>query len=143
MEGAVDELIGDHEVAGLVLFAERADGGNGEDAGDAEHFEGVDIGAEVDLGWEQAVSAAVTGEEGDLTAFECAEDEGVAGIAPGGGDVFFVNAGETGHGIQPAAADDADFRLLQNDSLAGRWLAQTRVRQLWLIARNQYKWRRM
>jgi hypothetical protein len=30
-----------------------------------------------------------------------------------------VNAGEAGHGVEPAAADDADFCLLQNDSLRG------------------------
>ncbi len=30
MEGAVDELIGNDEVGGLVLFLERADGGDGE-----------------------------------------------------------------------------------------------------------------
>jgi len=32
---------------------------------------------------------------------------------------FFVNAGEAGHGIKPAASDDADFSLLQYGSLQG------------------------
>ncbi len=37
-EGAVDELVGDHEVRRLVLFLERANGGHGEDALDAQLF---------------------------------------------------------------------------------------------------------
>ena len=49
MKGAVDELIGNDEVGGLVFFLERADGGDGDDALDAELFEGVDVGAEVQL----------------------------------------------------------------------------------------------
>ena len=36
MKGAIDELVGNDEVGGLVLFLERADGGDGEDALDAE-----------------------------------------------------------------------------------------------------------
>ena len=44
-EGAVDELVGDDEVGGLVLFLEAADGADGEDAGDAERLHGVDVGA--------------------------------------------------------------------------------------------------
>jgi len=47
IEGAIDELVGDNEVGGFVLFLEGADGGDGKDALDAEGFEGVDIGAEV------------------------------------------------------------------------------------------------
>ncbi len=50
MEGTIDELVGDDEVGGLVLFLERADGRNGEDALDSELLHGVDVGAEVQLG---------------------------------------------------------------------------------------------
>jgi len=42
-EGAIDELVGDNEVGGFVLFLEGADGGDGKDALDAEGFEGVDM----------------------------------------------------------------------------------------------------
>ena len=79
MKGAVDELIGHDEVGGLVLFLERADGGDGEDALDAELLEGVDVGAEVQFGGKDAMAAAVAREEGDLAAFELAENEGVGG----------------------------------------------------------------
>ena len=113
MKGAVDELVGDHEVGGLVLFLERADGGDGEDALDAELLEGVDVGAEVQLRGQNAVAAAVAGEEGDLAAFQFAEDEGVGWVAEWRLDALFMNIGESGHGIKPAAADDADLRLSQ------------------------------
>ena len=79
VEGAIDELVGNDEVSGLVLFLERADGGDGEDALDAEFLEGVDVGAEVELGGKNAMAAAVAGEKGDLAAFELAENEGVGG----------------------------------------------------------------
>ncbi len=79
MKGAVDELAGHDEVGGLVLFLERTDGGDGKDALHAELFHGVDVGAEVELGGKNAMAASVTREEGDLTALELAEDEGVGG----------------------------------------------------------------
>ena len=65
------------------------------------------------------MTASMAGEEGDLAAFEIAEDEGFAGIAEGRCDALLMNVGEAGHGIQPAAADDSDFCLLQYDSLQG------------------------
>ena len=111
VEGAVDELVGNDEVGGLVLFLERADGGDGEDALDAELLERVDVGAEVELGGKDAMAAAVAGEKGDLAALELAEDKGVRGRAEGRFDALFVNVGEAGHGVKPAAADDADFCL--------------------------------
>ena len=46
----------------------------------------VDVGAEVELGGEDAVAAAVAGEESDLAAFEGAEDDGFGGCAEGGVD---------------------------------------------------------
>ena len=111
MEGAVDELVGHDEVGGLVLFLERADGGDGEDALDAELLEGVDVGAEVQLRGQDAMAAAVAREKGDLAAFEFAENEGVGWLAEGRFDALFVHVGESGHGVEPAAADDADLCL--------------------------------
>ncbi len=97
MEGAIDELVGDYEVGGLVLLFERADRGDGEDALDAEFLEGVDVGAEVQFRRKDAVAAAVAGEEGDLAAFEFAEHEGVRRLAERRLDALFVNVGESGH----------------------------------------------
>ncbi len=57
------------------------------------------------------MAAAVAREKGDLAAFEFAENEGVGGRAEGRFHALLVNVGESGHGIEPAAADDADFCL--------------------------------
>ena len=127
-EGAVDELIGNDEVAGLVLFFQRADGGDGENALDAELLQRINIGAEIQLRGKDAVAAAVPGEEGDLAALEIAEDESIAGIAEGRRDTHFMDVGEAGHGVEPAASDDADFRLLQYGSPRGT-LRRRRVRE--------------
>ena len=113
VEGAVDELVGHDEVGGLVLFLERADGGDGENALHAELFHGVNVGAEVELGRKNAMAAAVAREKSDLAAFEFAENEGVRGCAEGRFDALLVNVGESGHGVEPAAADDADFCACQ------------------------------
>ena len=113
MEGAVDELIGDDEVGGLVLFFERADGGDGKDALDAEFLEGVDVGAEIQLRRQDAVAAAVACEKGNLAAFQFAKHEWVGRIAERRLHPLFVQVGESGHGIKPTAADDADLRLGQ------------------------------
>ncbi len=99
MEGAIDELVGHDEVGGLVLFFERADGGDREDALDAEFLEGVDVGAEVQFRRKNAMPAAVARQESNLAAFEFAENEGVGRVAERSFNSFFVDVGETGHGI--------------------------------------------
>ncbi len=72
--GAVEELVGDDEIERAVLFLERADGAEGEDALDAERFHAVDIGAEVQFGGRDAMAASVAREEGDVAAGEFADD---------------------------------------------------------------------
>ena len=113
MKSAIDELVGHHEVGGLVLFLERADGGDGEDPLGAEFFERIDVGAEIQFGGQDAVAAAVTGEEGDFAAFQFTEDERVRGVAKRGFDALFMDVGEAGHGVKPTAADNANFCLRQ------------------------------
>ena len=72
--GAVEELIGEDEVLRAVLFFERTDGAERDDALDAERFHAVDVGPKVELRGRDAMSAAVTGEEGDAASGEVAED---------------------------------------------------------------------
>ena len=67
----------------LVLLLQRADGGDGDDALDAELLHAEDVGAEVELGGQDAVAAAVTGQEGDLAALQLAENESVEGSPNG------------------------------------------------------------
>ncbi len=66
LAGAIDELVGDDELQRLVFFLERADGRDRENALDAELFEAVNVGAEVQFGGQNAVAASVAGQEGDF-----------------------------------------------------------------------------
>ena len=113
MEGAVDELVRHHEVRGLVLFLQRADRRDGENALHAQLLEGVDIGAEVQLGRQNAMAAAVARQKGDFAALELAQHKGVRRLAERRLDALFVNVGESGHGVKPAAADNPDLCLSQ------------------------------
>ena len=121
--GAVVKLVGNDEVGGLVLFLERADGGDGEDALDSELFEAVNVGAEVQLGGKDAVAASVTGEEGDFASGERAEDVGVRRRAEGSFQLNFMNIGQALHGIKAAAADDADLCLCQCSLPRTEWIS--------------------
>ena len=47
MAGAIEELVGDHEIQRLVFFLQRSHGGNGNDALDAQLLEAVNIGAKI------------------------------------------------------------------------------------------------
>ena len=107
----VDELVRYDEVRGLVLFLQAADGRDREDGCDAGGLQRVDVRAERELGRENAMAFAVAREKDDAAAFKRAEDERVRGIAKGSGDGLFVDAGEAGHGVTAAAADDADLGL--------------------------------
>lgn len=66
------------------------------------------------------MSTAVTGQEGDLAALKLAQDKGVGRVAEGGFYAFFVYVGESGHRIESAAANNADFRLSQGSLLVRR-----------------------
>src|ERR1019366_1130545 len=59
------------------------------------------------------MAASVTGQKGDLASGEGAQDVRVRGRAEGSFKMNFVNAGQALHGIEPAAADDADLCLCQ------------------------------
>ena len=59
------------------------------------------------------MAATMAREKGDLAAFEIAEHERVRGIAEWGFDAFFMDVGESGHRVKPAASDNADLCLSQ------------------------------
>jgi hypothetical protein len=60
------------------------------------------------------MAAAVAREESNVAAFQFAEDEGIRGIAKGRLHAHFMLIGKAWHGVESAAADDADFCLSQN-----------------------------
>jgi hypothetical protein len=60
------------------------------------------------------MAAAMAGQKGYFAALKLAEDEWVGGFAKGRFDALFVDVGEAGHGVEPAAADNADLRLTRS-----------------------------
>ncbi len=79
--GLVVKLIGDQKIERAQIFFQGAHGADGNNSLDAEHFHGANIGAVIDFSGENAMSAAVAREKGDVAAFEFAENERIGGIA--------------------------------------------------------------
>ena len=111
LEGAVDELVGQHEQAGVELALVGAAGGDGDDVGDAGALERVDIGAIVDRRGRVAMAAAVAGEEHDFGLAEMAETQRVRRFAPGRCNALLACRYEAGKRIEARSADDPDNRL--------------------------------
>ena len=106
--GVVENLVGDDDVAGGVIVAQRAAGADRNDAFNAQQFEGVDVGAVVDFGGSQPVAFAVAGEKGDFDSVEVADHHWVAGRAKGCDDVTLFDIIEADHVVQARAADDGE-----------------------------------
>ncbi len=79
----------------------------------AELLEGIDIGAEVQLRGQDAMATSVARQEGNLAPFQFAQNKGIGRLAKRRLYAFFLYVGESGHGIKPAAADNADLRFSQ------------------------------
>ena len=118
MEGAVDELVRNHKVRRLMLLFERADGRDGEDPLHAQHLHREDVGAKVQFAGQDTMTASVARQKSNLATFKFA-DKYVGGIAKGRRSPHLLRIGKSGHGVQAAAADDANFCLLQTGS--ERW----------------------
>ena len=66
------------------------------------------------------MAAAVAGEKCDRLTGQYADDVTIRRAAPGSVDVDLLVGFETGHGVEPAAADDADLSLTQYET-SGNW----------------------
>jgi hypothetical protein len=89
------------------------------DALDAQLFEGVDVGAEVQLRGEDAMAAPMARQKGHRAPLQLAQDEGVGRLAKGSLHALFMCIGESRHRVKPAAADDSYLRLCQSLLLGG------------------------
>ena len=123
--GAVDDLVGDHDVRESNLLFHAAAGVDGDNplpAADAvglalrENDESVDVGPDIYLAGKDAVSVTMAGQEGDPLASEGAHDYGVAGLAEGRGDVVFSQVGQPFHLVEPASTNHAYGCLRHGDS---------------------------
>ena len=126
MASAIEELVGDDEVEGLVLFLQRTDRGDGNDALDAELLEAMNFGAEDEFAGEKAVASSVTRQKSDLAPFKLAADVGVGRRAERRFDADLLHSSQAGHGIESAAADDPDFCLWQSSPQSVKQLESNR-----------------
>src|SRR5262249_61870803 len=95
-----------------VLVLQAADRAGRDDALHAEHLEAVDVGAEVQLGRQQAMAGAVPSEERNAAAAQRAEDIRPRWVSEWRCNGALFTVGQLGQVVQSAAADDAD---------AGHW----------------------
>ena len=81
MTGAVEKLGRDHEIERLVLFFQRTDGRNRNDALHSQLFEAINVGAEIQFAGQKLVAARVARQKRDFAAFQRSENVGVGGIS--------------------------------------------------------------
>ena len=113
-KGTVDELVGNDKVRGLVLLFERTDRRDRKDVFDAKHLHAIDIGAEVELAGRDAMALAMAREEGDGTPIKLADHVRVRRRTKRCLDHLFPQVCQSGHGVQAAAADNANLYLLHS-----------------------------
>src|SRR2546428_13823745 len=75
---AIDQLVRHHHVEGLDVLAQATDGTYGKDELDAELLERVDVGPRGNFGREDAMTDAVSRQEGDSLACQGADNKIVA-----------------------------------------------------------------
>jgi hypothetical protein len=110
--GGVDELIGHHDVAGGELLAQAPAGADGDDPLHPEGFQGIDVGAAVDLAGGDPMTAPMAGEESHPPPLQRPDDDGVAGIPEGRRDPHLLHVPQGFHLIEAAAPDDGQLHRL-------------------------------
>lgn len=112
--GAVNDLIGNHEVAGLDSLLQTANGRESNDAADTDRTQSSNVGAGGNLVRGNLVVEAVTAQERDgdglvvVLALVVEDSDRGGGLAPGGRDVQRSNLGESRKLAKASAADDSD-----------------------------------
>src|SRR5674476_484718 len=79
--GPVEELVREDDVPWADLFAERPDGVDRDQALDSQLLEAEYVSTVVDLGREEPMALAVTGQKGHTAAFERPDDIGAGRVA--------------------------------------------------------------
>lgn len=138
--GAVDDLIGHHEVARADLLLQAADGAEGDDGAHADTAEGGNVGAVGHLVRRELVVQAMARQEGDGDGLaggrgRVVEDgDGRGGLAPRRADVEGRGESEVGQRLQAGAADDSNvdgvWRSTELSARRRRGETKARVKEL-------------
>src|SRR5205809_4686681 len=106
--GAIEKLIGNDDVERFEFLFQAADRARRENALDAEDLEAVDVRAEIQLGGQQRVAGAVTGEKGHALPAKRADEIRSRRIAERRRDLPFAPVGELRHVVEAAPPDYSD-----------------------------------
>lgn len=112
--GAVNDLVGDNEVAGLNSLLETANSGESNDAADTNGAKSSDVGAGRHFVRGNLVVGAVTAQERDsnglVVVLALVVEDGDRGgrLAPGGRNIQRSNLGESRKLAKASAADDSN-----------------------------------
>src|SRR6266700_2877031 len=85
----------------------------------------MNVGTKIEFAGQEAMATTVARQKRDFAAFQRATYIGVGRGAERRLHPHFFDPGQPGHRVEPAAADDSDFRLCQSPS---RRRARTRVK---------------
>lgn len=113
--GAVNNLIGDHEVAGLDLLLQASDGREGNNGGNTDGTEGCDVGASRNLMRGDLVVGTVTAEESNgnslavVLALVVQDGDGGGWSAPRGFDGQRGDLAEAGELTQTGASNNSNW----------------------------------
>ena len=110
LEGAIQELVDQHEVAGRQILAQRADGRDGEDLRDARPLKHVDVGTEVQVAGGEHVATAVTRQEDQPLPVELSAQQRVGRLAERGGNLPPFPLLQPFDVVDTTTANDADDR---------------------------------
>lgn len=112
--GAIDDLVGNDEIAGLDLLLQATDGGEGNDGANTDGAQSSNVGAGGNLVGSDLVVQTVTAQEGDgdrlvvVGALVVQDGDGGGGGAPRSRDVQRRNLSEAGELTQTGTTNNGD-----------------------------------
>lgn len=112
--GAVDDLVGNHEITGLDLLLQAANGGEGDDGADTDGTQGSNVGAGRDFVGRNLMVQAMATEEGNsdklasVGALVVKNANRRGGVAPGSRDRQRSNLGEAWKLAKSSTTNDGD-----------------------------------
>lgn len=123
--GTVNDLVWNHEVAGLDLLLQATDGREGNDGADTNRAQSSDVGASRHLMGGNLMVQAVTTEESDsdglvvVRAVVVQDGDRGGGSAPGSRDVQGSNLSETRQFAKTSSTDDRNTdRVYRSDGVS-------------------------
>lgn len=105
---AINDLVGDHEIHGLDLFLQRADGGEGDDAANTQMTQGSNVGLTGHFMRRKLMMYAVSGQESYVGAVVGGDPDGRCRGAPRSDGIDLGDGLETIELSQARAANDGD-----------------------------------